>query len=275
MEYGIFVHDVAALPLDPRVVCTASWRDILPSGPLRAIYFGSEFCEFLLPDPAQVARFCAHAQNAGVRAVLLTPVATPGGLVRIRQLLSELTAAGDSPAVVFNDWGVATLLREYFPSLERRAGRLMNRGIRDPRLMAKKPLSKDASGERGERLRSMMKNFGVSALETDPDLEGGFLGNGAEGMQRVLCLPYAFAASSRNCLIKADSALTIDECFTKGLGTICSGVCRGKSHRIDRPDTALPLWRAGNTVFFEVPQARVVGYLAQADRIVLFERPTP
>ncbi|MDD2736337.1 MAG: hypothetical protein PHF56_20590 [Desulfuromonadaceae bacterium] len=274
MEYGILVHDVAPLPPDPRVVCAASWLDILPPGPLRAIYFGSEFCEFLLPDAVQVARYCKHAQNAGIEAVLLTPVATPGGLVRIKQLLYDLTAAGNAPAVVFNDWGVATLLREFFPALQRRAGRLINRGIRDPRLMEKEPFSGN-TGERGKRLRSMLVSFGVSALETDPDLEGGFLGGGGEGMQRVLYLPYAFAASSRNCLIKADSAQRIDACFTKGLGTTCSGICRGESHRINRPDTHLPLWRAGNTVFFEVPQARVENHIGQADRIVLHERPTP
>ena len=275
MEYGIFVHDVAPLPPDPRVVCAAAWRDILPPGPLRAIYFGSEFCEFLLPDAAQVARYCEHAQETGVEAVLLTPVATPGGLVQIKQLLSDLSAAGDAPAVVFNDWGVANLLRESFPALQRRAGRLINRGLRDPRLMEKEPLSRNIPGERGKRLRLMLVDFGVSALETDPDLEGGFLGDGSEGMQRVLYLPYAFAASSRNCLIKADSALNRDECFTKGLNYPCSGLCRGASHRIDRPDTRLPIWRAGNTVFFEVPKARVAVHLAQTDRIVLHERPTP
>ena len=275
MEYGIFVHDVAPLPHDPRVVCTASWRNILPPGPLRAIYFGSEFCEFLLPDAAQVTRYCDHAQNAGIEAVLLTPVATPGGLVRIKKLLCDLTTAGNAPAVVFNDWGVATLLRESFPALQRRAGRLINRGIRDPRLMENTSPSWNSAEERGKRLRFMLVSFGVAALETDPDLEGGFLGDGAEGMQRVLYLPYSFAASSRNCLIKADSALTIDACFTKGLGTACSGVCGGGSHRIDRPDTQLPLWRAGNSVFFEVPESHIPVHLAQTDRIVLHERPTP
>ena len=274
MEYGIFVHDVAPLPLDPRVACTASWREILPPGPLRAIYFGSEFCEFLLPDAAQVTRYCAHARDAGVEAVLLTPVATPGGLVRIKQLLSDLAAAGDAPAIVFNDWGVATLLRELFPALQMRAGRLINRGIRDPRLMTMEPVSKNIPGERGKRLRALLIHFGVAALETDPDLEGGYLGDGAEGMQRVLHLPYAFAASSRNCLIKADSTLTIDECFTKGLNSTCSGICRGAAHRIERSDTPLPLWRAGNTVFFEVPKSHAEIHLAQADRIVLHERPT-
>ena len=274
MEYGIFVHDVAPLPRDPRAACAASWRDILPPGPLRAIYFGSEFCEFLLPDAAQVSHYCAHADNAGVEAVLMTPVATPGGLVRINRLLTDLTAAGDAPAIVFNDWGVATLLRESFPTLQRRAGRLINRSIRDPRLMEKEPLPEDNPGDRGKRLRLMLKGFGVSALETDPDLEGGFLGDGAEGMQRVLYLPYTFAASSRNCLIKADSALTIDECFTKGLSLTCSGLCRGTSHRIDRSDTHLPLWRGGNSVFFEVTKSHAEVHLAQADRILLHERPT-
>lgn len=275
MEYGIFVHDVAPLPLDPRVACAASWRDILPPGPLRAIYFGSEFCEFLLPDAAQIARYCVHARDADVDPVLLTPVVAPGGLGRIKQLLFDLAAAGEAPAVVFNDWGVASLLRESFPGFQRRAGRLINRGIRDPRLMEKAPLSSNAAGERGKLLRLMLTRSGVSALESDPDLEGGFLGDGSEGMQRVLYLPYAFAASSRNCLIKADSALTIDECFTKGLSSPCSGLCRGESHRIDRADTHLPLWRAGNTVFFEVPKSHVAANLAQADRVVLHERPTP
>ncbi len=274
MEYGIHVHDIRLLPNDPREVCRASWRDILPPGPLRAIYFGSEFCADLLPDATQVARYCAHAGDAGIEAVLLTPVATPGGLARIAQLLASLSVAGDVPAVVFNDWGVATLLRDSFPRLKRRAGRLMNRGLRDPRLMEKVMDSKSISGDRGGRMRSFLAQSGVSAVETDADLEGGFLGDGTDGMQRVLYLPYAFAASSRNCLIKADHARTIDECFTKGLGTSCSGLCRGAWHRIDRSDTDLPLWRAGNTVFFEVPRFRAEVHIEQADRIVLHERPT-
>lgn len=278
MEYGIHVHDACPLPPDPREVCTASWRSILPAGPLRAIYFGSEFCADLLPGRAEVKRFCAHARSAGVEAVLLTPIASPGGLARIEKLLAGLTRAHEAPAVVFNDWGVADLLRESYPHLQRRAGRLMNRGLRDPRLMEQAPDASTASatiaGDRG-RLRSLLAKSGVAALETDADMEGSFLGDGAEGLQRVLYLPYAFAASSRNCLVKAEGALSIDECFTKGLALSCKGSCRGRWHRDDRPDTGLPLWRVGNTVFFEVPQSRVEVLMQQADRIVLHERPTP
>jgi len=275
MEYGILVNDVAPLPEDPRAVCTASWREILPAGPLRAIYFGSEFCADLLPAVSTAARYCGHARYSGVEAVLLTPLATPGALERIKQLLTGLSSFGEAPAVVFNDWGVADLLRETFPHLQRRAGRLMNRGLRDPRLIGQQNAARNTPGKRGQRMRSLLTKSGVMALESDPDLEGGYLGDGTDGLQRVLYLPYAFAASSRNCLVKADAARSIDACFTKGLSTPCSAVCRGKWHRVDRPDTALPLWRAGNTIFFEVPGSQAALHIAQADRIVLHERPTP
>lgn len=267
------MNDAGQLPADPRDICPAEWRAVLPSGPLLAIYFGSEFCIDLLPDGVKAARLCGHARDAGMEGVLLTPVVTSAGLARIKQLLTGLSAAGESPAVVFNDWGVANLLRESFPQLPSRAGRLMNRGLRDPRLMEKEAAPTN-TGVRGRRMRSLLARFGVAALETDPDLEGGYLGDGSEGLQRVLHLPYAFAASSRNCLVKSEAARTMEECFTKGLGLACSGVCRGQWHRIVRSDTRLPLWRAGNTIFFEIPHCRAAVHIEQADRIVLHERPT-
>jgi len=275
MEYGIHVHDANPLPPDARDVCEASWRTMLPPGPLRAIYFGSEFCADLLPGRTEVRRYCSQASSLNVDAVLLTPIASPGGLARIRKLLAGIADIEPAPAVVFNDWGVASLLRDVFPHFPRRAGRLMNRGLRDPRLMEQAPASFSPEGDRGRRLRALLAGLGVGALETDADIEGTFLGDGAEGLQRVLYLPYAFAASSRNCLVKAEEAESIDQCFTRGLDLPCKGPCRGRWHRVDRPDTALPLWRAGNTVFFEVPQCRAEALIRQADRIVLQARPAP
>ena len=45
--------------------------------------------------------------------------------------------------------------------------------------------------------------------------------------------------------------------------------------KADRPDCALPLWRAGNTLLYEVPWEAALPYLAEADRIVLHEAPSP
>jgi hypothetical protein len=270
MEYGIFTSTIRELPADPRSACAGDWMDLLPPGELRAIYFGSEFCEDLLPEAAAAESFCRWAVQEGVEAVLLTPVVTPNGLARVDRLLRALEARDLAPAVLFNDWGVLNLLRRSYPEFSRRAGRLMNRGLRDPRLLANQA-DKNNRTLGGGRLRSLLVQYGVEALETDPDLEGSYLGEKSPGLQRVLHFPYVFAATGRNCLVKADGSPP-EESFTKGLGHPCGGLCRGRSHQFRRVDTGFPLWRGGNTIFYEVSQAGAKAHLAQVDRIVVYER---
>ena len=273
MEYGVRITGSRQLPADPRTLCPPEWREILPPGQLRALYFGTEFCESLLPGVETAAEICSVASQSGLEAVMLTPIVTDKGLKQLDLLLGQLTAKGRSPGIVFNDWGVLSLLRQRYPALIRRSGRLINRGLRDPRVVEAGP-GNEAPTDRGERVRSMLATYGVSAVETDPDLAGGFLG-AAAGMQRVLYLPYVFAASSRNCLVKAEGAHAVDECFTRGLGNACPGNCHDRWHRVRRDDTDLPLWRAGNTIFYELSLRRAEAALVQADRVVLFERPAP
>jgi len=273
MEYGLFVSEERELPADPRAAC-AKWRHLLPPAPLRALYFGSEFCADLLPELAQAERLCLWAAGKAVEAVLLTPVVTTSALAQLDRLLQGLVSRGCAPAVVFNDWGVLNLLRRSYPGLARRSGRLMNRGLRDPRLPGRMAAGDSSTRERAGRLRAMLVQLGVEAVESDADLEGSFLGEKLPGLQRVLHFPYVFAATGRNCLIKADGAASPEECFTKGLGLSCSGLCRGRWHKVKREDTGIPLWRAGNTIFYQVSQEGAQAQLARADRIVLYERPT-
>jgi len=272
MEYGICMAHSSHLPADPREMSPSRWQAVLPPGTLKALYFGSEFCETLLPDPKQAEGFCDCAGEAGIEPVLLTPVVTSQGLEAVHQLLKRLTGGGRRPAVAFNDWGVLDLLRNSYPGLPRRAGRLINRGLRDPRLIEKLAAPDAVLADRGQRLRTMLLHMGVCAVETDPDLEGSFLGEPAEGLQRVLYLPYVFTATGRNCLVKAEAAEP-DRSFTKGLASPCAGRCLDQWHAIERKDTAVPLWRAGNTIFYEVPLNWAQIHMAQADRIVLHQRP--
>jgi hypothetical protein len=44
---------------------------------------------------------------------------------------------------------------------------------------------------------------------------------------------------------------------------------------VKRQDTVVPLWRAGNTLFYEVSEVWAGAHLSRCDRIVLHERPTP
>lgn len=274
MEYGVRLSSSGQLPDDPRQLCPEQWRNLLPEGPLKAVYFGSEFCQDLIPDANEAKKFCALAIDAGLEPVLLTPVVRADGLCRVQKLVSDLERRGMAPTVVFNDLGVLHMLRNQHHGLKRRAGRLVNRALRDPRL-AEQPFESHAKEiARGGQIRALLLRFGVAGLETDPDLEGSYLGDRVAGLQRVLHLPYVFAASGRNCLLKTEAQGEVKN-FAKLLSEDCPAPCRGRWHQEERADLGFPLWRAGNTLFYEATRASVEAHLGRVDRIVVHERPMP
>ncbi len=274
MEYGVRLSSPGQLPDDPRLLCPEKWRDLLPEGPLRAVYFGSEFCQDLIPDVKEAEKFCALAKEAGLEATLLTPVVRADGLARIQKLVSDLESQGWAPTVVFNDLGVLQRLRNQRSGIKCQAGRLINRALRDPRLTEQPVESYAKEADRGGQIRALLLRFGVAGLETDPDLEGSYLGDSVAGLQRVLHLPYVFAASGRNCLLKAEAQQETKN-FAKLLSSACPASCRGRWHQEERADLDFPLWRAGNTLFYEATRAAVEAHLDRVDRIVIHERPMP
>jgi hypothetical protein len=279
MEYGLRLARGAEPPRDPRDACGRPWHDLLPEGPAVAWYFGSEFCEDRLPGMGEARAYCAMAEDRGWEPTLLTPLVTPAGLELVDRLLAALAASGCAPAVVFNDWGVLGLLRERHASLPRRAGRLMNRSLRDPRAYRDAPCgyaTHDRS--RFERLHRFFVDAGVTAVETDADLDGGYLGAGPDGagggLARALHLPFTFAASGRNCPLKA--LLYPDgDGFSKALADRCPAPCRTGPVPVRRDDSPLPHWRGGNTLFYEIPDAVARGWLAHTDRVVLHDEAAP
>ena len=72
-------------------------------------------------------------------------------------------------------------------------------------------------------------------------------------------------------LLKADAADN-NTSFTKGLGQPCASPCLGRVHPVEREDTRQPLWRAGNTIFYEVPKNMAKAHLNGADMLVLQQR---
>lgn len=276
MEYAIRLLTPRRPAGDPRGLCPSAPAGALPAAPVVALYFGTEFCEDRLPEQGEAEAFCALAASEGWTPTLLTPVVTSTGLDRIDRLLTQLAGRGWRPDVVFNDWGVMGMVRQRHPDLAARAGRLVNRSLRDPRAFqegAGEAWRGTAEPGRGGRLKRYLAGMGVQALETDPDLDGGYLGDGSAGLQRALHLPYVFASSGRHCLLKA--AALPGRGMGELLGEPCPRPCRDPAPRADRSDCALPLWRAGNTLLYEVPWELAQAHLAEADRVVLHEGPSP
>ena len=282
MEYGVRLASPTDSPLDPRDACPPAWRSLLPEGPTVALYFGTEFCEDRLPELREASKFCALAIEYGWEPVLLTPLVTPEGLRTVDRLLTGLAAEGVKPAVVCNDWGVLGLLRDRHPSLPRRAGRLMNRSLRDPRAYRDSPAgSATHDASRFERLRRFLAASGVAAIETDIDLDGGYLGDGPSGggagdeqPPRALHVPFTFAASGRICPLKA-GLYPEGQGFSKALADPCPGPCRGKPLPVHRDDCALTHWRGGNTLFYEIPPDAAREWMLRTERIVVHEVAAP
>ncbi len=275
MEYGLRIATADSTLKSPTEFCDAELRKLCPDAPLTSLYFGTEFCQELLPAIRETEAFCDYCAEHELEAVLLTPVVTHKGLSRLERLLDGLSTRGLFPAVVFNDWGVVELLRTKHPSFPRRMGRLMNRGLRDPRLEMR-PLGRAGEDtERGAGIRKLASSLGVTAVETDADLEPGYLGAGGNGLERALHVPFTFVASGRNCLEKAAAAPASKGVFTHGLTSGCHAPCRGVCRKEYRQDTQKQMWRAGNTVFFEAPAEWIARHVALADRIVFHETPMP
>jgi hypothetical protein len=275
MEYGLRIATLESAGKSPREFCAAAVWNLCPDAPLKALYFGSEFCQELLPGVREAEAFCAHCAEHDLEAVLLTPLVTHKGLNRLSRLLGGLARRGWAPAVVFNDWGVFELLRTAHPSLATRLGRLMNRGLRDPRLDMQAAGPAGENTQRGAGIRKLAASLGVCAVETDADLEPGYLGSGAEGLERTLHVPFTFASSGRNCLEKAAAAPAGKGIFTEGLTSGCHAPCRGVCRPEQRQDTQKRMWRAGNTLFFEAPAEWISRHLALADRVVFHEQAMP
>lgn len=274
MEYAVRLARPDKFPADPRQWCPEKWRSLLPAAPLKALYFGSEFCQDLLPTVEAAEKFCALAQQTGLEAVLLTPLVRADGLRRIQTLITDLACRSWTPTIVFNDLGVLRMLHHEHPARKSQAGRLFNRALRDPRLAEQPRETQTSASARGGQIRALLQRFDVAGLETDPDLEGSYLGARRPGLQRVLHLPYVFAASGRNCLLKADTQQEKNN-FAKWLGDACPAPCRGQVHLEERADLDFPLWRAGNTLFYAATEALVKSHLGRTDRIVIHESPLP
>ncbi len=280
MEYALRIAGLESPVKSPGDYCDDALREMCADESFAALYFGSEFCQELIPGIKEIEVFCTRCAEEGVEAVLLTPVLTQKGLNRLERLFSGLHRQQLFPAVVFNDWGLLELLRTKYPDFPLRMGRLMNRGLRDPRLDMQAPGSGGENIERGAGIRKLASALGISAVETDADLEPGYLGDGSNGLARALHVPFTFAASGRNCLEKAagslaDGAELTRGIFTHGLKSGCKAPCRGIYRQENRQDTGKEMWRAGNTLFFKAPPEWISRHMVFADRLVFHQQPIP
>lgn len=100
---------------------------------LSRIYFGTEFCEKLIPNIEDLKKVLDIIYRNNLEFTLLTPQVTEEGLKKIDILLHFLNQQHKMFEVVINDFGVLNLIsRKYRSNLKPVLGRLQNKMKRMP-----------------------------------------------------------------------------------------------------------------------------------------------
>jgi hypothetical protein len=232
------------------------------------LYFGTEFCENLIPSRETVVRRCAAALKDGVKVTFVTPFVTGKGLEKLNDIFEFLNTL-DDVEVVFNDWGVFMLLRERYRRVHPVLGRLLSKQRRDPlmkEIFENRPVITERvdvdSGKKylvlpckcpegiAEHYRGSVVNLPIfQQYLLDNNVNRVELDNLAWDMRvetgklKVsLYVPYGYITTTRAC-----GRLTMT-------GAPCARECQKRFFKIKDRSLPVPLYAIGNTVFYKSRQ---------------------
>jgi hypothetical protein len=234
------------------------WAGSIPDQ-VRRIYVGDEFCVHRLPDLARLEDVCSVAAEKGLDVTLLSPPVTDDGLERCTPLLRFLEKEAPGSEVVVNDWGLLHLLDEKHPSLSVAAGRLLNKGFKDPRLADADrvaQISEDAEELLkgctfdSPKFQDKIRDFRVRRLERDLLPFGDPRMGNLNGFETSVYFPFGYVSTGRVCWIAS---------FKGPAGRkfspleACCGPCDGLLLELGGPDLGFRLFQGGNAVFYLYP----------------------
>ena len=237
------------------------------------LYFGVEFCERLLPSPAQLTRALNFALQEEKGFSLVTPYVTDRGLKKVEKLLALLSEEYPESELVFNDWGVFHLLRETGFSVKPVLGRLLNKMKRGPRIVPVQDMIPETSshyfmtpGCSIPAIQNFLLDKGIERIEFDNLLQGLNLDGITVNLHLSLYVPFAYVTTTRFCFM-ASGHYTDD--VTIGV-LPCKKGCQDYAFTLHNPVMTTPLIRKGNTLFFsneKIPEQHL--HRRRIDRIVV------
>jgi hypothetical protein len=207
-----------------------------PEGPWRRIYFGSEFCPWLLPSPEELENALAEAGRRGAAFTLATPYLHDEDLRRATALLERLQGLAGAEVVV-NDWGLAEVVRREGLSPSMALGRLLVKttaGARPPDPGRGRAAEYLASGSLdAPAFIDFIRAAGIVRVETD-HLYPWLPGPGAGWLPEVsFHHPYGFITLAARCPWRFSSG--------RWLGGPCPRPCQGRDFRWRRSEDGLTL----------------------------------
>ena len=232
------------------------------------IYVGDEFCVARMPTLLELQRLWAMTVKTGHDLTLLTPVMTDKNIEAVAPLFGYLDENLPATEVVFNDWGVMAYVSRHFSSLKLSAGRLLNKGFKDPRLKPPPPLEDYAhpshdmllnwSTYDGPWIREQLLTMNIDRCEqdllpyrTDPAV-------GGDGLAVSVYFPFGYVTSGRICW-----TASFDQPAGKRFMPTdrCSRPCGELMLELKSTQFAFRIFQSGNTIFFLYPGDRLESLL--------------
>lgn len=230
------------------------------------IYFGSEFCQYLIPDREKISEIVEECKHRNLQVTYLTPPVNDNGIKKLMPIFEYLQC--ENAEVTINDTGVLELLYRHFPGIKVNYGRLMDKTCHDGRFNRY-----DLSGycnEEGQKyftqtayqsegFKNILKKYNVHLLELDYPLHclnPKYL----KENQYAVYLPYGFLTTGRVCMAKNINTAQEKRFQTGESG--CSMQCRNfvtlmskqvnpiKFYNDGRRQREQYLIRKGNTIFY-------------------------
>ena len=266
MELGVHIRDVdqAAMIYDvPGHLAGLygqgqDWSALVPQDSVR-LYVGDEFCVHRLPHQDELDALLQLATENRWEATFLTPPLSDRGLERCERLFDCLEQNLPRTEVVANDWGVLLFLKQNYPSLQLSVGRLLNKGFKDPRLpdatsatrfSAETAALFDCSTFEFAGFQQKLLDLQVSRLERDVTPYEDLTLERPAGMNASIYFPFGYITTGRICWIASFNQPAAKKyCMSDG----CQRTCNQMSLRLKHSSTSLPIYQAGNTVFYLYP----------------------
>ena len=166
------------------------------------LYFGSEFCEHLFPEPHALERAIAIAARLRLTLVLATPIANDSLVARI---LAAAALLPETAEILVNDWGVASALRAAQPQRRLIAGRQLAKMIKDPRVPSPAwtkpyPSSYGAAGH-----RRILERLGIARIELDVPPFATSATYAVAELDVSIWAPFAYVAKGRICKMRGEA----------------------------------------------------------------------
>jgi len=242
---------------------------------LTRLYFGSEFCERLIPSSHEIKEVLRYVHERQINFSLVTPYVTNEGLRQWKKIIEIVAAEHPESEIVFNDWGIFRTIGTISAGLEPVLGRLLTKIKRGPRLMnVMDRLPPDAkryfqsTNLSVTSYRNFLLSRGIKRAELDYPLQNITLEDTGAEIHLSLYIPFVYVTTTRFCLT---ASCDIPE--LKGMIGIfpCKKECQKYTFTLDNPVMPTTLIRKGNTIFYRNEKIPTGDELRQKkiDRLVI------